>query len=159
MQSYVSGASSVPLIGQTIGANLERTVARVPDREAIVSCHQGVRLTYAELDAQVDLVARGLLDLGLEKGDRVGLWSPNYVEWVLVQYATAKIGVILVNLNPAYRTHELRVRARPVGVPAGGRGPVVQDQRLPGHARRGAPRAGAARAGRSSSGRRSGTPC
>ena len=97
----------VPLLGETIGANLERTVARVPDREAIVSCHQGIRLTYAEFDAQVDLVARGLISRGLEKGDRLGLWSPNYVEWALVQYATAKIGVILVNLNPAYRTHEL----------------------------------------------------
>jgi fatty-acyl-CoA synthase len=107
MQSYASGVSTVPLLGETIGANLERTVARVPDHEAIVSCHQGVRLTYAEFDAQVDVVARGLLSLGLEKGDRLGLWSPNYVEWALVQYATAKIGVILVNLNPAYRTHEL----------------------------------------------------
>jgi len=107
MESYASGASEIPLLGETIGANLERTVARVPDREAIVSCHQGVRYTYAEFDAQVDLVARGLLDLGLDKGDRVGLWSPNFVEWALVQYATAKVGLILVNLNPAYRTHEL----------------------------------------------------
>ncbi len=106
--SYASGTSTVPLLGETIGANLERVVARVPDREAIVSCHQGVRYTYAELDARVDLVARGLLDLGLEKGDRLGLWSPNYVEWALVQYATAKLGVVLVNINPAYRTHELQ---------------------------------------------------
>jgi len=107
MLSYVSGTSSVPLLGETIGANLERTVASHPDSEAIVSRHQGVRLTYAEFDNRVDVVARGLLDLGLEKGERVGLWSPNYVEWALVQYATAKLGVILVNLNPAYRTHEL----------------------------------------------------
>ena len=107
MVSYASGTSSVPLLGETIGANLERTAARQPDSDAIVARHQGVRLTYAEFDAQVDLVARGLLDMGLEKGDRVGLWSPNYVEWALVQYATAKLGVILVNLNPAYRTHEL----------------------------------------------------
>src|SRR3984893_312876 len=108
MRSYASGTSPVPLLGETIGANLERTVARVPDAEAIVSCHQGIRWTYAEFDAMVDVVARGLLDLGMAKGDRLGLWSPNYAEWALVQYATAKIGVILVNLNPAYRTHELQ---------------------------------------------------
>ncbi len=95
------------LLGETIGANLERTTERFPDAEAIVSCHQGIRWTYASFDALVDVVARGLLDLGLVKGDRVGLWSPNYAEWALVQYATAKIGVILVNINPAYRTHEL----------------------------------------------------
>ncbi len=108
MKSYSNGTSAVALLGETIGENLERTVARVGDREAIVACHQGLRYTYAEFDARVDLVAGGLLDLGLEQGDRVGLWSPNYVEWALVQYATAKIGVILVNLNPAYRSHELR---------------------------------------------------
>jgi fatty-acyl-CoA synthase len=108
MSSYASGTSTVPLIGQTIGANLEATVARFPDREAIVSRHQGVRLTYAEFDAQVDLVARGLLARGYAKGDRVGIWAPNCVEWALVQYATAKIGVILVNINPAYRTHEVQ---------------------------------------------------
>jgi fatty-acyl-CoA synthase len=108
MSSYASGTSSVPLIGQTIGANLEATVARFPDREAIVSRHQGVRLTYAEFDARIDLVARGLLARGYAKGDRVGIWAPNCVEWALVQYATAKIGVILVNINPAYRTHEVQ---------------------------------------------------
>ena len=105
--AYASGPSTVPLLGETIGANLERVVARVPDREAFVSRHQGERLTYAELDRRVDLVARGLMDLGLDKGDRLGLWSPNYLEWALVQYATAKAGVILVNINPAYRPHEL----------------------------------------------------
>jgi fatty-acyl-CoA synthase len=108
MSSYASGTSSVPLIGQTIGANLEATVARFPDREAIVSRHQGIRLTYAEFDAQIDLVARGLLARGYVKGDRVGIWAPNCLEWALVQYATAKIGVILVNINPAYRTHEVQ---------------------------------------------------
>jgi fatty-acyl-CoA synthase len=106
--SYASGGSSVPLLGETIGANLERVVERVPDREAFVSRHQDRRLTYAAFDAHVDVVARGLLDLGLEKGDRVGLWSPNYLEWAVVQYATAKLGVILVNINPAYRAHELQ---------------------------------------------------
>jgi len=106
--AYSSGPSGLALLGETIGANLERTAARFGDREAIVARHQGLRYSYAEFDTRVDLVARGLLDLGLERGDRVGLWSPNYVEWALVQYATAKIGVILVNLNPAYRSHELR---------------------------------------------------
>src|SRR5438067_5873534 len=105
--SYAHGAASTPLLGETISANLERTAARVPDAEAVVSRHQGRRLTYAELDAAVDVVARGLLDLGLEPGDRLGMWSPNNLEWVLIQYATAKAGVILVNINPAYRTSEL----------------------------------------------------
>jgi fatty-acyl-CoA synthase len=97
----------VPLLGETIGQNLERTAQRLPDQDALVSCHQGVRFTYAEFDAEVDRVARGLLARGLEKGDRVGIWSPNCAEWVLAQYATARVGVILVNINPAYRTHEV----------------------------------------------------
>ncbi len=105
--SYECGPGGVALLGETIGANLERTVAGSPDAEALVSRHQGLRYTYAQLDEAIDVVARGLLDLGLEPGDRVGIWSPNYAEWVLVQYATAKIGVILVNINPAYRTSEL----------------------------------------------------
>jgi fatty-acyl-CoA synthase len=107
VQSYSHGTSSVPLIGQTIGENLAATVARFPDREALVVPFQDVRLTYAQLDAAVDEVARGLLAYGIEKGDRVGIWSPNAAEWVLVQYATARVGAILVNLNPAYRTHEV----------------------------------------------------
>jgi fatty-acyl-CoA synthase len=97
-----------PLLGETIGVNLERTVAANPDRPAIISCHQGVRLTYADLNAQVDQLARGLIAAGLGIGDRVGIWSPNRVEWALVQYASAKAGAILVNVNPAYRVHELR---------------------------------------------------
>jgi fatty-acyl-CoA synthase len=105
--SYASGSSRLPLLGETIGANIERTVNRVPDAEALVSVHQGLRFTYAELNDMIDLVARGLLDCGLEVGDRAGIWSPNLAEWVLVQYATAKLGVILVNLNPAYRSSEL----------------------------------------------------
>ena len=107
MLSYSHGASDTPLLGETIGANLARTAARVPDNEALVSRHQDVRLTYAELDAQVDRAARALLAAGLEPGDRVGIWSPNRWEWVLIQYATARAGVILVNVNPAYRTSEL----------------------------------------------------
>jgi len=105
--SYAHGASAVPLLGETIGDNLERTAERFGDRPAIVARHQGVRLTYAEFNAEVDRVARALLAAGLAAGDRVGMWSPNRVEWALVQYATAKAGLILVNINPAYRTHEL----------------------------------------------------
>ena len=107
-RSYASGVASKPLIGETIGENLERTVARFGDREALVVRHQDVRLTYEELNAQVDALARGLLGAGLRKGDRVGIWAPNRAEWVLIQFATAKAGIILVNVNPAYRTTELR---------------------------------------------------
>jgi fatty-acyl-CoA synthase len=105
--SYAHGASEVALLGETIGANLGRTALRVPDRLAIVSRHQDVRLTYRELDHEVDRVARALMAAGLEVGDRLGIWSPNCVEWMLVRYATAKAGIVLVNVNPAYRTHEL----------------------------------------------------
>ncbi len=105
--SYASAVSALPLLGETIGANLERTVEKFPDREALVACHQDLRYTYAEFNSAVDQVARGLLSHGLETGDRVGIWSPNRAEWTLVQYATAKIGAILVNINPAYRVHEL----------------------------------------------------
>jgi fatty-acyl-CoA synthase len=105
--SYVHGASPVALLGETIGQNLDRTAARVPDNDALVSVHQGVRMTYAELHAEVEEVARGLLALGVEAGERVGIWSPNNAEWAILQYATAKAGAILVNVNPAYRTSEL----------------------------------------------------
>ncbi|WP_328474919.1 AMP-binding protein [Actinoplanes sp. NBC_00393] len=107
MLSYTSGVSDVPLLGETIGANLERTVARFPEREALVEVATGRRWTYAQFDAAVDEIALGLLARGIEKGDRVGIWAPNCAEWVITQYATAKIGAILVNVNPAYRTHEL----------------------------------------------------
>jgi len=105
--SYASGASAAPLFGQTIDANLRSAVTRFPDREALVDVPTGRRFTYAELDAAVDVLARGLLARGIAKGDRVGIWAPNCAEWFLVQYATARIGAILVNINPAYRTHEL----------------------------------------------------
>jgi len=105
--SYARGATAPPLLEETIGANFERTVSRFGDREALVSCAQGRRYTYAELGVAVDEVARGLIAAGLRKGDRLGIWSPNCAEWTLVQYATAKLGVILVNVNPAYRTSEL----------------------------------------------------
>jgi fatty-acyl-CoA synthase len=113
--SYAHGAATAPLLGETIGANLERTIARVPDAEALVSCHQGVRYTYAEFGDTVDLLAGGMLAAGLRRGDRVGVWGPNRSEWGLVQYATAKLGVILVNINPAYRTNELEYALRQSG--------------------------------------------
>jgi len=105
--SYVHGTSDVPLLGETIGENFHRTVERFPEREALVVPHQGYRATYRQLWEQTALVARGLLAHGVKKGDRVGIWSPNRHEWALVQYATARIGAILVNINPAYRAHEL----------------------------------------------------
>lgn len=112
MQSYDAGptdheAGTAPLIEDTIGANFERTAAAHPDVEALVDVAQGLRWTYRELNDEIDVVARGLLGRGIAKGDRVGIWSPNCAEWTIVQYATAKIGAILVNINPAYRTHEL----------------------------------------------------
>jgi fatty-acyl-CoA synthase len=107
MLSYASGASKLPLVGDTIGASFEQTVARVPDSDALISAHQGLRYTYAELNEAVDRLATGMLRSGLEPGDRVGVWSPNRAEWTLTQFATAKLGVILVNINPAYRTSEL----------------------------------------------------
>ncbi len=105
--SYVHGASSVPLLGETIGENLRRIVERHGDREALVAHHQGYRATYRDLWEQTSLVARGLMARGVQKGDRVGIWSPNRFEWVVVQYATARMGAILVNVNPAYKTAEL----------------------------------------------------
>lgn len=105
--SYDAGPTDTPILEETIGANFVRTAATHPDVEALVDVAQGLRYTYAELDAEIDIVARGLMGLGVEKGDRVGIWAPNCAEWVIVQYATAKIGAILVNINPAYRTHEL----------------------------------------------------
>jgi fatty-acyl-CoA synthase len=107
LPSYASGTSDTPLLGETIDANLARTVESHPDREALVECATGRRWTYAELDRDVDAVARGLLAYGIQQGDRVGIWAPNCAEWALVQYATARIGAILVNVNPAYRVHEL----------------------------------------------------
>jgi fatty-acyl-CoA synthase len=105
--SYAAGTSDLPLLGETIGDNFGRTAARVPDAEALVDCATGRRWTYRELDFAIDVLALGLLDLDLAVGDRVGIWAPNCAEWVLIQYACARIGVVLVNLNPAYRTHEL----------------------------------------------------
>jgi fatty-acyl-CoA synthase len=105
--SYAHGTSETPLIYQTIGARFDEAAARWPDREAVVVCDQGVRLTFAELKREVDRLATGLLTLGLRPGDRIGIWSPNNIAWILTQYATAKAGLILVNINPAYRVAEL----------------------------------------------------
>ncbi|MET3985323.1 fatty-acyl-CoA synthase [Streptomyces sp. PvR034] len=114
--SYASGASARPLLGDTIGENLDRTVRRFPDRDALVDMAAGRRWTYAELAADVDALALGLLDLGIAKGDRVGIWAPNRAEWTLVQYATAKIGAVLVTVNPAYRAHELEYVLQQSGI-------------------------------------------
>jgi fatty-acyl-CoA synthase len=113
--SYVHGACDVPLIGETIGDLFDRVTEKIPDNEALVSCHQGLRYTYRQLQAACDLLARGLMACGIQKGERVGIWSPNYAEWVITQFATAKIGAILVNVNPAYRVHELEYALRQSG--------------------------------------------
>jgi fatty-acyl-CoA synthase len=113
--SYVHGASDLPLLGDTLGVHFQRCASRWPDRPALVVREQQVRWTYAELDARIDAFAAGLLALGLEPGDRVGIWSPNNAEWVVTQFATAKAGLILVNINPAYRTHELEYALNKVG--------------------------------------------
>ncbi|MBP1928127.1 fatty-acyl-CoA synthase [Methanolinea mesophila] len=105
--SYDCGISSYPLLGQTIGEMFNDIARRYPQTDAVVSVHQGIRWTYKEFLDQVNGLARGLMALGVEKGDRVGIWAMNYAEWVVVQFATAKIGAIMVNINPAYRTYEL----------------------------------------------------
>lgn len=105
--AYTYGASNISLIGETIDQNLRKTVEKYPNKEALISVHQDYRVTYAEFYAQVTVVAKGLIALGVKQGDRVGIWSPNCYEWTLLQYATAKIGAIMVNINPAYRTSEL----------------------------------------------------
>ena len=105
--SYTNGASNIPLLGETIDENLRKTVAKFPNNDALISAHQHYRATYTEFYEQVTAVAKGLIALGVKTGDRVGIWSPNCYEWTLLQYATAKIGAIMVNINPAYRTSEL----------------------------------------------------
>ena len=114
--SFASGTSQTPLLKETIDANLRRTVSTWPDREAVVDVVAKQRLTYGALDARIDEVARGLMAKDIDKGDRVGIWAPNCLEWFLVQYATARIGAILVNINPSYRTHELAFVLNHAGV-------------------------------------------
>ncbi len=105
--SYVHGASLMPLLGETLGAALAAAAREAGGRIALISRHQGIRLTYAELDREVSRIASGLLAIGLSRGDRIGIWSPNNAEWLLTQYAAARAGIILVTLNPAYRVNEL----------------------------------------------------
>jgi fatty-acyl-CoA synthase len=114
--SYVAGTSTTPLLGETIGQNLRRTVERHPDGEALVSVYQGYRATYRQFWEETSLVARALLARGVKRGDRVGIWAPNRWEWVVVQYATARMGAIMVNVNPAYRVHELEYALNQSGV-------------------------------------------
>ncbi len=105
--SYTSGVSNQPLIGMTIGDKFDEIAATYPDNEALVVRHQGIRWTYRDLKTEVDRAARAFLAIGIKRGDRVGMWSPNSSQWTITQFATAKIGAILVNINPAYRLHEL----------------------------------------------------
>ena len=114
-ESYAHGATDVPLIEQTIGAFFADMVARQPEREALVSRHQGLRYTYRSLQTEAHRLASALLGLGLVPGDRVGIWSHNNAEWVLMQLATAQVGLVLVNINPAYRTSEVEYALNKVG--------------------------------------------
>jgi fatty-acyl-CoA synthase len=116
MLSYVHGPGSVALLGETIGASLNRAAARFGDRDALISCHQNLRYTYAGLLDEANLTARALMALGVERGDRVGIWSANNAEWLVTQYGAAKIGAILVNINPAYRLRELEYALNQSGV-------------------------------------------
>ena len=114
-QSYTSGTSELPLLGVTIGDLFDRTVARYPDHEALVSRHQGLRYTYRALQDEVDRCARALMALGIAKGQRVGIWAPNCAEWAITQFATSKLGAILVNINPSYRLNEVQYALRQSG--------------------------------------------
>ena len=116
-KAYFKGKTA-PLLETTIGQHMEQVVARSPDHPALIMPHQDIRWTYAEFDDQVNKLARGLLALGIDKGDRVGIWSPNRYEWVLTQFATAKIGAIMVCVNPAYRLYELEYALNKVGCKA-----------------------------------------
>jgi len=117
-QSYVCGTGGIPLLGDTIGVHFDKAVARWPERDALIVRHQNISWSYAELGRRVDELAMGLLALGLEPGDRVGIWSPNRAEWTVTQFATAKAGLILVNINPAYRLSELEYALNKVGCKA-----------------------------------------
>src|SRR5882724_6992745 len=113
--SYVHGASDTPFIGETIGVYFDRTIERFGERDALIVRHQKIRWTFGELKQRVDAFAAGLLALGLKRGDRIGIWSPNNAEWVITQFATAKAGLILVNINPAYRLAELEYALNKAG--------------------------------------------
>lgn len=116
--SHVIGPADSPLLDLTIGQLLARACDVSPDQEAVVACHQQIRLTYRDLERESDNFAKGLADLGLEHGDRIGIWSPNNVEWIITMYAAAKLGLVLVNVNPAYRPSELEYALNKVGCKA-----------------------------------------
>src|SRR5690606_18037803 len=116
--SYASGPSDSPLIGETIGEFLRNTVAKYPQQDALVSTQQNYRATYSEFYTQTEEVAKALLGIGLAKGDRIGVWSPNRYEWTLLQFATARVGIILVTLNPAYALNELEFAIEQSGIRA-----------------------------------------
>src|ERR1700738_1493896 len=113
--SYVHGARGTPFIGDTIGGHFDQIAERFGDRDALIVRHQQIRWTYRQLKERVDAFAAGLLTLGLKRGDRIGVWSPNNAEWVITQFATAKAGLILVNINPAYRLAELEYALNKAG--------------------------------------------
>ncbi|WP_043245719.1 AMP-binding protein [Pseudomonas solani] len=113
--SYTRGRQDKPLLAMTLGAAFDATVARFPEREALVVRHQGLRLTWAQLAAEVERHARALMAIGLEAGDRLGIWAPNCAEWTITQFASAKVGAILVNINPAYRSSELEYALKQSG--------------------------------------------
>src|ERR1700751_6118926 len=113
--SYVHGANDIPFVGDTIGVHFDRIVERFAGRDALIVRHQQIRWSYRELKERVDAFATGLLALGLKRGDRICVWSPNNAEWVIAQFATAKIGLILVNINPAYRVTELQYALNKAG--------------------------------------------
>ena len=116
LPSYSSSTATQPLLGDTIGQNLARTVDRFPDRPALIDVAAGKSYSYRELDRAIAALAVALLDDGVQVGDRVGIWAPNCAEWMITQYATARIGAILVNINPAYRTHELEYVLKQAGI-------------------------------------------
>ncbi|HSF31463.1 MAG TPA: AMP-binding protein [Candidatus Tectomicrobia bacterium] len=115
VSSYVSGIGDTPLLGLTIGDMFDQIAGQYPDHEALIVRHQGLRYTYRQLQGEIDHCARGLMALGLQKGERIGIWSPNRAEWTITQFATSKIGAILVNINPSYRVHELEYALRQSG--------------------------------------------
>ena len=157
--SYADGVSATPLLGETIGDNLARTAAAHPDADALVSCHQGLRWTYAELDERVDRAAAALIAAGLEAGDRLGIWSPNRAEWTLLQYATAPRRDHPGQRQPGLPDLRALVRAAPVRLPHAGGRAVVQDLGLHGNDRGGARRSCPSSSARSSSTPPSGTSC
>ncbi len=147
-QSYAHGVSPVPLIGDTLGVHFDKAVERWGDCDALVVRHQNLRWTYAELKERVDAMAAGLLALGLEPGDRVGIWSPNNAEWVVTQFATAAAGLILVNINPAYRLVEVEYALNKVGCKALVTAPSFKTSDYLGMLRTLAPESRSARPGR-----------